>query len=197
MAAIAIPQLPRCSYFFQQLARAGQGVLVIDYDSAVVRFGPLREWRFPCPTIHEILDSILSTTRTRVVIVSKRRTRELERVLGASADRVDQWANLQLITLNGTYHQCTPQSLLANLAALGPLAYLAGPDGHEQASALRGDAPLENLLKECWKNSLHEAQSAPVQPLFFLDETKSWIGEPEDVVQFLIDWLRACGGELC
>ncbi|MFB3917827.1 MAG: hypothetical protein ACE14M_13930 [Terriglobales bacterium] len=197
MAAIAVSPLPDCSYFFRQLAQAEQGVLVLDYDSAVARFGPFRQWRFPGPTVYEVLDSILSTTRTRVVIVSKRRSGELQRVLGSVADP-GNWhsGNLQLITLNGTYHKSTPQSLLANLCPLGPLAYLGTHQEPKPAPASRNDAPLEELKRELL-NSLRKETPASVQPRFFLGDAQSWLGEPEDLVQFLIDWLRACGGELC
>jgi hypothetical protein len=176
MAAIALPR-PDCSYFFRQLARAQRGVLVLDYDSAIARFGRLRPDRFPYPTVYDVLDSILSTTRTRVVIVSRRHMRDLLRVLGVVADRSIWYAeNLQLVTLNNSFHSCTPHSLLSNLAALGPLAYVA-------------DSTAEP--RDCGPDC------TSVQPYFMLGEKTKWLGGAEGLIQFLIDWLRACGGEVC
>ena len=148
MAAAAIPYFDS-SYFFHQLARVQGGVLVLDYDAAAGCFnGPQR---FPFPTLHELLDAILHTTRTRLVLISKHSGQELASRLG--------------LRPNPEIRETLNQNTLAQFGDAGPLVYVT-------------------------------ALGARVLPQFFL-EGQSWMGAPEDLVQFLVDWLRACGGEAC
>jgi hypothetical protein len=62
--------------------------------------------------------------------------------------------------------------LLASLCAGGPVAYVMG-------------------------EARHRADRLFVRPEFHLSPTEVAFGGREDFVQFLVDWLRACAGEIC
>lgn len=68
--------------FFQQLTDAKRRVLLIDYDGTIAPFQVDRTKAVPYPTIPELLDSIMATCGTRVVLISGRNAREIPPLLG-------------------------------------------------------------------------------------------------------------------
>ncbi|MDT8068188.1 MAG: trehalose-phosphatase [Terriglobia bacterium] len=68
--------------FFRQLSDSRQRVLLIDYDGTIAPFQVDRAKAVPYSTIPELLDSIMATCGTRVVLVSGRSARELPGLLG-------------------------------------------------------------------------------------------------------------------
>jgi len=78
--AVAVRDLS--DLFFDQLCRARERVLLLDYDGTVAPFSVPRNRAFPYPTIPELLDCIMSTCRTRVLLISGRSAREIPPLLG-------------------------------------------------------------------------------------------------------------------
>src|SRR5919204_4474017 len=70
------------SFFFQRLSVAGERLLILDYDGTVAPFSIDRRRALPYPTVPELLDCIMSTCRTRVVLVSGRSAAEIPGLLG-------------------------------------------------------------------------------------------------------------------
>ena len=68
--------------FFEQLTDAKRRVLLIDYDGTIAPFHVDRTKAVPYPAIPELLDSIISTCGTRVVLISGRSAREIPPLLG-------------------------------------------------------------------------------------------------------------------
>ncbi|HEU5403028.1 MAG TPA: trehalose-phosphatase [Terriglobales bacterium] len=68
--------------FFQQLTDAVRRVLLIDYDGTIAPFQVDRGKAVPYSTIPELLDSIMATCSTRVVLISGRCAREIPPLLG-------------------------------------------------------------------------------------------------------------------
>lgn len=68
--------------FFEQLSRARKGVLLMDYDGTIAPFSVHRNCAFPYPTVPELLDCIMSTCCTRLVLISGRPAREIPPLLG-------------------------------------------------------------------------------------------------------------------
>ena len=68
--------------FFERLCRAKDRVLLLDYDGTIAPFSVNRHQAFPYPTVPEFIDSIMSTCRTSVVLISGRSARELPPLLG-------------------------------------------------------------------------------------------------------------------
>ncbi len=159
MAAVSSPELEIQS-FFDALARRRRGVLVIDFDSTIAQVGN-SERGYPYPTAPEVLDSIVSMTGTRVVVISARPVGEVRGYFAQPGPEI--WGCCDMAALD--------------LDALGgsfPLAYLkGGKDGLLPAHRLR-------VCPRFW-NGQSSAEGAPA----------------EDLVQFLIEWLRACTGEIC
>jgi hypothetical protein len=109
MATVSLPAI-ESSYFFETLSRRHRGVLVIDYDSTIARLGSA-DRVFPYPTIQELIDCIVASTGTRVVLASERPAEELRGLFAPPGPEI-----------------CTPDTALA-LERFGgsyPLAYLRG-----------------------------------------------------------------------
>ncbi len=68
--------------FLDQLCQARQRVLLMDYDGTIAPFSAQRNRAFPYPGIPKLLDCIMSTCRTRIVLISGRPAREIPRLLG-------------------------------------------------------------------------------------------------------------------
>ncbi len=68
--------------FFRHLSEATRRVLLIDYDGTIAPFQVDRTKAVPYPSIPELLDSIMATCGTRVVLVSGRSAREIPPLLG-------------------------------------------------------------------------------------------------------------------
>lgn len=68
--------------FFQQLTDAKRRVLLIDYDGTIAPFQVDRKKAVPYPGVPELLDSVMRTCDTRVVLISGRSAREIPPLLG-------------------------------------------------------------------------------------------------------------------
>jgi trehalose 6-phosphate phosphatase len=68
--------------FFEQLSRAGERLLLLDYDGTIAPFSVHRNRAFPYASVPELLDCIMSTCRTRVLLISGRLAREIPPLLG-------------------------------------------------------------------------------------------------------------------
>jgi hypothetical protein len=179
MAASAVLQ-PDSSYFFQQLARVRHGVLVLDYDDRIASLCLSRDQRYFRPTLLEILDSILTTTCTRVILLSTQRLFDFLRTLGLQR-HPEIWEPQRLSARGMTNHRSARNPRPPNVVQLG------------------GEAPIAWLMK-CPGDRNHTPQSAwgmLVRPEFYTERTGVVVGAPESLLQFLIDWLRTCGGEVC
>ena len=72
----------RQSVFFVCLSQAKTSTLLLDYDGTVAPFRPERQLAVPYPWIPDLLESIGSGQRSRVVIISGRSAREIPPLLG-------------------------------------------------------------------------------------------------------------------
>jgi hypothetical protein len=144
--------------FFQDLAHAERRVLVVDYDSVIAPYNSARHSGMPYPTISELLDCIMTTSRTRVVLITGGQAAELAPPVPGPAP--DIWES------NGP----------------------AGPDVKLPAMLARlGDDTAVAFLRD---------------PVFTARDATGKLGgcaaaASHDFVQFLVDWLRVCGGEIC
>jgi hypothetical protein len=174
-------------YFFQQIACAERSTLVIDYDTTLRTLANPQRSAIPVPTVRELLDCIVMGRRTRVIVASTDDAREVlaalvppypeiwgrggrERITAGAAEAADG-----LCLLAHPQRQTDMFSiLLTNLSTTGPVAYLKG-------DTCTGVA----------------ANRFFVHPEFRLSEGEVSLGAAEEFVQFLVDWLRACAGEIC
>ncbi len=178
MAASTLLQ-PDSSYFFHQLARARRGVLVLDYNDSIAALCSARDCRYFHPSFLEILDSILTTTSTRVILLTPERIQSLFQQLGFER-HPEVWDPQRLATgledRRARRRFCAPTFL--NSCAGEPLAWLANCQGQH-----RGADP-----RSAWE--------VLVYPEFYMQD-RVFAGRPERLPNLLIDWLCACGGELC
>jgi trehalose 6-phosphate phosphatase len=70
---------------FAKLEQSELGVLMLDYDGTLAPFRVDPADAFPYPGIVETLDALMENGRTRVVLITGRRARELEPLLGTRA----------------------------------------------------------------------------------------------------------------
>jgi hypothetical protein len=163
-------------YFFQQLSMAHYGALILDFESTLAKYGPARTPRF-CPSIDELLDCILTTTRTRLIVTSSRPTQQLAALFAPPRPEIWGWDLLERLTPAPAAPDCTRELLqvpIEELRARCPVAYVSGT----RYQAPTSGRPL-------------------VRPELHLSHTRPVLAPPEDFIQFLLDWLRACAGEVC
>lgn len=67
--------------FFKVLAESSASLLMLDYDGTLAPFSTRRDRAFPYPGVQDVLREVISTGRTRVVIVSGRDVREAASLL--------------------------------------------------------------------------------------------------------------------
>ena len=70
------------STFAMRLADAQQGVLLLDYDGTLAPFAPDRVNAFPYAGVTQLLERIMKTTGTRVVLISGRPAHHVPRLIG-------------------------------------------------------------------------------------------------------------------
>lgn len=78
----ALHQQPSLANFFQHLRTAPERALLLDYDGTLAPFHIHTHEAMPYPGVREILDTIMQSGHTRLVIVSGRWTRDLKPLLG-------------------------------------------------------------------------------------------------------------------
>jgi len=146
--------------FFQELAQARRRVLVVDYDSVIAPCNTPSG--VPYPTVTELLDCIMTTSRTRVVVITGGEAAELASPLSGPAP--DLWGSD---------------------ASRGPdPMFPAMPAGEDTAVAFLSDCDrlFPALPDGACGGGVRRAEDAACR---------------QDFVQFLVDWLRVCGGEIC
>jgi len=148
--------------FFQELAQAKRRVLVVDYDSVIAPCSAPSG--VPYPTVTELLDCIMATSHTRVVVITGGEAAELASPLSGPAP--DVWASD---------------------APRGPGAMFPGMLsrlGEDTAVAFLSDRDrlFPALPDGACDGGGSGAENAAGGQAF---------------VQFLVDWLRVCGGEIC
>jgi trehalose 6-phosphate phosphatase len=73
---------PEIDSFLQSVARASRALLMLDYDGTLAPFHRQRHQAFPYPGIASLLERLVQTGHTRVVIVSGRDANEMLLLLG-------------------------------------------------------------------------------------------------------------------
>jgi hypothetical protein len=144
----------------QELASARRRVLVVDYDNVMTSSGAPTNVLYP--TIPELLDCVMTTTRTRVVLITRRQAEEL--ASDTPGPSPDIWE-----TIGPRGPDTILPAMLANLENDGAVAFLC--DGERFLTAEAAD------------------ETPAVQGHAGADR--------QAFVQFLVDWLRICGGEIC
>lgn len=252
--------------FFDQLCRARDRVLLLDYDGTIAPFSAQRHRAFPYPTVPELLDCIMSTCRTRVLLISGRPAREIPPLLGLNphpeiwgtygierlqaggryfVDHVSGDAQHALDEADGRLQEAGLAELIeikpgaiavhwrglnrgqmekakaAAYRALSPLALhahllLAEFDGGVELREPRRskgdvvkavlsehslDVPVAFLGDDTTDEDAFRALNGRgltvlVRPIYRFTAAQMWIRPPGELVQFLTDWIRACGGEL-
>ncbi len=264
MATAALRAKPET--FFDRLRRSRNRALLLDYDGTLAPFTTERDHAIPYPRISELLDCIMSTCQTRVVLISGRPAREIPPLLGLDP-HPEIWGTygLERLYADGRYErkylgedslhvlaeadawleeeglgrivERKPGSVAIHWRGLGlnemeevrisayrvlsPIASESGLllrefDGGlelQVPSGSKGDA-LRDLLSDCGPDitlaylgddvSDEEAFRALqgvgltvlVRPTYRVTSAEMWLRPPADLVQFLADWIRACGGDM-
>lgn len=81
MAEPVASYLNELDQFFHAVARSSLSVLMADYDGTLAPFSPDRRTALPYPGVHEILQQIADTGRTRLIIFTGRDARQVEPLL--------------------------------------------------------------------------------------------------------------------
>ncbi len=66
---------------FKQLAQANKSALLLDYDGTLAPFQEDRDKAIPYPGVAELLDEIIESEKTRLVMISGRRANDLTELL--------------------------------------------------------------------------------------------------------------------
>lgn len=104
------------SAFFDQLRDAASATLLLDYDGTLAPFQTDRDRAYPYPQVVPILESILDTGRSRVVIVTGRSVADLRPLL-KPLPAVEIWGShgIEHLSVDGSYRQ---SNIPAETAAL-------------------------------------------------------------------------------
>jgi trehalose 6-phosphate phosphatase len=91
--------------FFNNLSRAQKRVLMLDYDGTLAPFRVERDKAVPYPGVREILTRLVSANRTRVIIISGRRVRDLISLIGLDVTP-EIWGGhgMERLKHDGEYH---------------------------------------------------------------------------------------------
>ncbi len=265
MRSVAATKEP-CEQFLDRLCCARERVLLLDYDGTIAPFSAERNRAFPYPTVPELLDCIMSTCRTRVVLISGRAAREIPPLLGLNP-HPEIWGTygIERLQPNGRYvvaHvsddaqralaeadtwlqneglsdlvEVKPGALAVHWRGLNParvnetkraayrllapvaLAHhllIAEFDGGlelREPACSKGDVvnsvlaehgsdvPIAYLGDDATDEDAFRALNGRgltvlVRPMHRFTAAQVWIRPPQELVQFLTDWIRASGGEL-
>ena len=69
------------SHFYQSIAIASHRILMLDYDGTLAPFTIERDKAYPYPGVREVLNDLVSSHRTRLVVISGRSVRDLVALL--------------------------------------------------------------------------------------------------------------------
>jgi trehalose 6-phosphate phosphatase len=254
------------SIFFQRVSEASQRLLILDYDGTIAPFSVDRRRALPYPTLPELLDTIMSTCHTRLVLVTGRSAGDipgllgikphpeiwgvhgLERVyadgrqeLGYMSDHelrgiaeADAWIRQEGLTglaeskpgAIAVHWRGLPKEMIEELRTmcyrmLAPLAcefnlLLAEFDGGLELrvrasskqhavrtllSEVEAEVPVaylgDDLTDEDAFRTLNDrGLTVLVRPVFRTTAAQTWIRPPQELIQFLCDWIRASGAYL-
>jgi trehalose-phosphatase len=248
------------------LGWARDRVLLLDYDGTIAPSSAQRHRAFPYPTIPELLDCIMSTCRTRVLLISGRSAREIPPLLGLNphpeiwgiygierlhaddryfvdhvSDDMQQalaeadvrlwdaglarsveikpgaiavhWRGLNPPEMENA--KTAAYRVLSPLAQQRHLLLVEFDGGVELREPLRGkgdvvrsvlsehclDVPVAYLGADTTDEDAFRVLNGRgltvlVRPTYRFTAAQTWIRPPEGLVQFLTDWVRACGGDL-
>ena len=97
--------------FFRSFADAKKPTLLLDYDGTLAPFRKQRNWAVPYPGVPEILEQIVSSTATRVVVISGRAAREIPKLLGTKQP-IEIWGShgMERLLPDGQYSVHQPSS---------------------------------------------------------------------------------------
>jgi hypothetical protein len=163
---------------FQELAQAKRRVLVVDYDSVIAPLAAAHSCP-PYPNVLDLLDCIMTTGRTRVVWITGGRASAADTPL--PGPRADIWRT-----------EAIPPWTFELLESAG--GYAATTElKHEIAAMLStvGDDAAVAFLSD------RTRWYAGGQGSGIFKATEDNRTGAERLVQFLVDWLRVCGGEIC
>lgn len=251
--------------FFQQLPYAKHRLLLMDYDGTIAPFQVDRNRAFPYPNVPELIDAIMATCATRVVLVSGRSAREIPPLLGlrpypeiwgshgferlssdgrydmryvgerttaalseavAELEREGLGALTELkvgciaVHWRGMRQEYMREARTACYRSLSALAcrenlLLTEFDGGVELRArqvskgdavqtilseVEGDTSVAYLGDDQTDEDAFRALSGRgltilVRPNFRTTAAQVWLKPPRDLIQFLADWVRACGGD--
>jgi len=69
-------------HFFEELAQSPAGALLLDYDGTLAPFQVERDRAFPYPGVSALLQEIMNTGHTQVVVITGRRAQDVIPLLG-------------------------------------------------------------------------------------------------------------------
>ncbi len=175
-------------YFFQQIASAEKRFLILDFDTTIAKLGDAPARHVPYPSVPDLLECIAASAHTRLILASTAAPDALESALACSDFEV--WAcdgqqrivptmpgktqRVPMMVRSKAGSDCR-HGLIRQRSWRYPVAYLVG------AAAGYG-SDVEELF---------------VIPELHLGKNKVLTATPEPLVQFLVDWLRVCAGEIC
>ena len=95
---------PDLQEFFDELSRARQSALLVDYDGTLSPFKLDRDEAYPYPGVSMLLAEIINTGHTRVVVITGRRAHEVIPLLGIDP-HPEIWGaqGLQRLRPDGSY----------------------------------------------------------------------------------------------
>ncbi len=252
--------------FFEQLSQSGSRLLLLDYDGTIAPFTANRHRALPYPTVPELIDCIMSTCRTSVIMISGRSAREIPPLLGLNP-HPEIWGTygIERLRADGQYSlgqlrddaqralvkadlwlqqepglerliEMKPGALAVHWRGLNPTeveevkaaAYRAlSPFASTDLLLSEFDGGLELRPRTCGKADVvravlaeYEADPAVaylgddttdedafralngrgltvlVRPKYRFTAAQKWIRPPEELIAFLTDWVRACGGDM-
>jgi trehalose 6-phosphate phosphatase len=116
--SMAAVQSQDSSWFFKQLSTAKDRILFVDYDGTVAPFARDRQRALPYAKIPECLHHIMTSCRTRLIMVSGRAANEVPRLLSIyPAPEIWGTDGIERIDSNGRYEEvCVSDDALHALA---------------------------------------------------------------------------------
>jgi trehalose-phosphatase len=104
--------------FFQRVRAAKHRALMIDYDGTIAPFNVKRHCATPYPKIPPLLQDIMESCLTRLVIVSGRPARDLPRLLSVHPTP-EIWGTygLERMLADGSYHELSVSDDVLNVLA--------------------------------------------------------------------------------
>ena len=251
--------------FLDQLSTGRERALLLDYDGTLAPFTTSREQAFPYAGVSDLLDKLVRTTETRVVVITGRPAKEIQPLLGI-VPHLEVWGShgLERLRRDGSYQvvamgegalqalaeadaavfeegldkamESKPGAVAVHWRGLGraakevreaayralqPLSgkhglVLAAFDGglelrvgsRNKADAVRSvlsELPSDACVaylgddrsdEDAFRALRDRGLRVLVRPQQRPTEADVWLKPPEELIDFLAEWLRACGGEV-